>query len=103
MVGVLLLRTMVSAILFRMRFVCPYCKAETTVLHENRRTFSKGTCKSCGKKFLIMPLAVPMEMMDSWKCARRESFDDSLIVGFIALGIVVLATGLIIGICCFLT
>lgn len=61
-----------------MRFVCPYCGADTEKIIA-KVTLGHGTCKSCKRKYRIVPIAVREEdpagvqsqkacVVDYWKC-----------------------------------
>ena len=72
-----------------MTFVCPYCGQETRHnIGVHLKGFGRAKCKSCGRKYRYVPIAMKDEMEGSWKRCLNEAYGDHLIDGLIVVGIV---------------
>ena len=90
------------AILSRMTFICPYCRAETKAhfaLTANFYGFGRTKCSACGREFLCMPMSMKMEDKPAWDHFRSEAYSDHLMLVFVAVivGVATVAILLAIG------
>ena len=82
------------AIMPRMTFICPYCRAETkdniAISQRGYHGFGRAKCSACGREFLYMPMSMKMEDKPTWEQLRLEAYSEHLKVGVVILISVIL-------------